>query len=248
VIPSVRVAAFHGGPVDAGDGMVCVGIDVLRAATTAVTALASGARCFPVASLEAARRRACAMPGAILAGELHGQTPPGFSLSNSPVAVQDLPSRAPVVLLSTSGTPLFVAAAESGTALVACLRNWRATVDALGRMGRDVLLLGAASGGEFRDEDQLCAAWIAGALLDLGYAVSNDPTADLIREWRDRTVDRIRQSASALFLERTAQQADLEFVLAHVGDVDSAAILDRSEVILAAAGGAGQPGGVSDRL
>ncbi len=213
-------------------GWTTVAIDVIRASTTAITAVERGLRCFPVASLETAVPLAARLPDPLLAGELGGSLPYGFHVQNSPVEMtrtQD-PER-PVVLLSTSGTRLMAEAAASGAALVACLRNVHATAAHLVRSGRSVRLLGADSRGEFREEDKLCCARIAGALTKAGFAASDRETKQVVSEWGDAPVDAFLGGHSSEYLRRTGQERDLEFVLAHVDDLDAVFALRRGELV-----------------
>src|SRR5205085_2034554 len=145
-----------------------VAIDVIRSTTTAVTAVASGRRCFPVATLEDARRLAGELPGALLVGEQGGDTPDGFDVTNSPWAIQnrDHDLHRPAVLLSSSGTKLLYAAARRHPhTYVACLRNAHATAEWIAAHHTKVAIVGAGTKGEFRDEDQLACAWIAANLV-----------------------------------------------------------------------------------
>ena len=57
------------------DGWAVVAIDVIRATTTATTAVALGRRCFPVPSLEAAVPLAAQLDRPLLVGELGGTCP-----------------------------------------------------------------------------------------------------------------------------------------------------------------------------
>ena len=67
-------------------GATALVIDVLRASTTMVTAVAHGCLAMlPVAEVDEARRRARSLPGALLAGERGGDPPEGFDLGNSPL-------------------------------------------------------------------------------------------------------------------------------------------------------------------
>src|SRR5579862_9239081 len=68
-------------------GSVCVVIDVLRASTTIIHALAAGCACVrPCAEVEEARSLADGMRAGrvLLAGERGGSPLPGFDLGNSP--------------------------------------------------------------------------------------------------------------------------------------------------------------------
>ena len=70
------------------NGYAIVAVDVIRATTTAVTAVARGRRCYPVPSIEAAVALARKLPEPLLAGELGGSMPYGFDLNNSPADLE----------------------------------------------------------------------------------------------------------------------------------------------------------------
>jgi 2-phosphosulfolactate phosphatase len=93
-----------------------------------------------------------------------------------------------------------------------------------------VALIGAGARGEFRAEDELCCAWIGAALVDAGYEVWDDATAESIERWRGQPVEAITASASAEYLRATGQYEDLDFVLAHVNDLDAVFMVDGPEV------------------
>ena len=203
------------------EGRVAVAIDVLRSGTTAVTALERGRRCFPVGTLDEAMELAGKLDGALLVGELGGNMPYGFDLNNSPASLsrrQDAPR--PIILLSTSGTGLMQEVQRFEAGYVACMRNHSATADHLADRGADVVLLGAATRGEFREEDRICCARIAAHLLDRGFEAVGD-TADLVRTWKDAPLDSILTGKSARYLRDTGQDEDLQFVLDHVDDLDT---------------------------
>src|SRR5205809_588742 len=66
-------------------GCTVVAVDVLRATTTIIHALAAGAReVQPVLTVEEARSRTAGWAGAILGGERGGKRIEGFDLGNSP--------------------------------------------------------------------------------------------------------------------------------------------------------------------
>src|SRR5438034_11600279 len=104
---TVVIDCFPESLVSYRKGYAIVAVDVIRATTTAVTAVASGRRCFPVPSLETAVPLAARLDNPLLVGELGGNAPYGFHLTNSPAQIAP---RADVeramILLSTSGTPL----------------------------------------------------------------------------------------------------------------------------------------------
>lgn len=214
------------------DGYAIVAVDVIRATTTAVTCVALGRRCFPVPSLEAAVPLAAKLPNPLLVGELGGSMPYGFDLNNSPA---DLESRTdihrPMLFLSTSGTKLICGAAESQAIYIACLRNYSATIAYLAAHHPKIAVIGAGSRGEFREEDQLCCAWIAEGLLAAGYEAHNESTAAIIERWRGVPVDAIVDGNSAEYLRKSGQVRDLDYVLAHIDDLNAVYRYEGGQVI-----------------
>jgi 2-phosphosulfolactate phosphatase len=206
-------------------------VDVIRATTTAVTAVALGRQLYPAGSIEAAVRLAADLERPILAGELGGVQPYGFDLQNSPCQIEALEqSSRPIILLSTSGTRLIAEAVRHGVTYVGCLRNAAALATHLAGQERDVLILGADSRGEFREEDQLCAARIARVLLESGSTVADNPTDEVVTRWGDAPDDAFVEGRSARYLRDTGQQADLAFVLEHVDDLSAVFVVEQGEV------------------
>jgi 2-phosphosulfolactate phosphatase len=221
-MPSVAIDCFHEhlAPVPAEQAIVA--IDVIRATTTAVTAAAMGRRLYPAGSIESSVRLAADLDRPILAGELGGVQPYGFDLQNSPTQIEALEeSSRPLILLSTSGTRLIAEAVQHGVTYLSCLRNARATATHLAASGRDVLVLGADSRGEFREEDQLCAA---------RYGVADSATEEVLEQWGDAPDDAFLQGRSAHYLRDTGQELDLAFVLEHIDDLDSVFVVQEGEV------------------
>src|SRR5215467_5440960 len=106
------------------NGYAIVAVDVIRATTTALTAVALGRRCFPVPSLEAAVPLAARLTNPLLVGELGGSMPYGFDLNNSPA---DLEGRTdihrPMILLATSATRVICGAEQWDAVYAARRRN-----------------------------------------------------------------------------------------------------------------------------
>ena len=238
---TVTIAAGPPAPAIGSDDTVIV-VDVIRSMTTAVTALAAGLRVFPVPSVEAAHRSARRLGGALLVGERGGRRPDGFDLDNSPAAMARIGGGAwrggrvrPIVLLSSSGTPLLDAVAGAGLVLGACLRNAAATALFVGGHARHVHVLGAATRGQFREEDQLCCARIAAALAACGFALGDDATADVIARWSDAAATAFLGSRSVAYLRATRQLDDLDFILEHSDDdLDLVALHCDGELVCAA--------------
>src|SRR5690349_13839631 len=181
---NVVIRCYPDGASCITESVSLVAIDVIRATTTAITAVAMGRQCYPVATLRAAKELAAVLPDALLSGEVGGVMPPGFNLNNSPAELAGRTDTKPIILLSSSGTQLMDRIRKSRHSYIACFRNWKTTIRALAEQGRSVLVLGAGTRGQFREEDQMCAAWIAGGLLEKGYVAGDPSTEQLIAKWR----------------------------------------------------------------
>lgn len=208
-----------------------VAVDVIRSTTTAVTAVATGRRCFPVTSIEAARRVAAAVPDALLVGELGGAMPEGFHLNNSPADLAAHDDCRPVVLLSSNGTRLMYEMRQSNPAFVACFRNTSATIRQVAQCGLPAVVIGATTRGHFREEDQMCCAWIASGLAGHGYVPADGETAHLVGAWKDASPRDFLGSPSVEYLRRTDQLRDLDFILEHFDDVGFACRVAGEQVL-----------------
>lgn len=214
------------------EGFAIVAVDVIRATTTIATAVSLGRRCYPVSSRERAHRLAAQLTNPLLAGEVGGIVPQGFEMNNSPAdLVRRVDSSRPLILLSSSGTKLIDWARHGDAVYVACLRNFAAVAREVAKHHARVAVIGAGSRGQFREEDQMCCAWIAGHLLDNGYSAANAETLAVVRLWPVGRLDGIMNGASADYLIRSGQSRDLEFVISHVADLDQSYILEDDEVV-----------------
>ncbi|MEO8449791.1 MAG: 2-phosphosulfolactate phosphatase [Gemmatimonadota bacterium] len=214
------------------DGYAIVAIDVIRATTTAATAVSLGRRCYPVPSIEAALPQAARLHEPLLCGELGGNMPFGFDITNSPVEVAHRADHwRPMILLSSSGTQLIHNAQGAEAVYIACLRNLSATIRYLAGRHQRIALIGAGTRGEFREEDQYCCAKIAEGLVAEGYEPEGHQTTDIIERWRGKPVDAWIESKSVDYLRRSNQLRDLEFVLGHWDDLDSAFAVRHEEVV-----------------
>lgn len=147
-------------------GAVAVVIDVLRATTTIVHALAAGCSAvIPCAEVEEARQRADHMPAGkvLLGGERDGKPIQGFDRGNSPREYTPSVCRGTtLVMTTTNGTRALLRAAEAERVLVAAFVNYSAVCEQLKADVRPIHILCAGSAGEVTLEDTL----LAGALVD----------------------------------------------------------------------------------
>jgi len=158
-------------PEGAVAGGIAVVIDVLRASTTIITALANGAaRVRPMADVAAARASAAALgPGTVLGGERGGVRIDGFDLGNSPAEyARDRVAGRSLVITTTNGTAALAACRAAREIVVGAIVNRSAVVAAVRRLAAAaadcdaVHLVCAGTDGAVTAEDVLAA----GAILD----------------------------------------------------------------------------------
>ena len=196
-------------------------IDVFRAATTMVTALASGCRAIvPALTPEEARERARAFPrGEVLpAGERGGDPIDGFDLGNSPLeyTAQRVAGKI-VVLTTTNGTKALLRAAGAAATAIAGLVNVKAVAQWAQDQGRDLTLVCAGEGGEASLEDTVCAGLIIDALAGTGALELSDTAAmarGAARDYRHRLDDLRAESHWGRHLMAKGRAEDLAACLA----------------------------------
>ena len=150
-------------------GGVAVVIDLLRASTTIVHAIAAGARSVvPCLTVEDARSAAANLSSSdvVLGGERHGQSIEGFDLDNSPLRyTPEVVGGKTVVFTTTNGTRALLRCAEADRVFVGALTNLNAVVELLGGLDRPVHLVCAGTRGKITAEDVLCAGAMATAFI-----------------------------------------------------------------------------------
>ncbi|MFQ5433160.1 MAG: 2-phosphosulfolactate phosphatase [Nitrospinota bacterium] len=210
---------------------VVVVVDVIRATTTATTAVSCGRRVFPARTTDEAVVVASTLENPLFVGELGGNMPYGFDLTNSPEQIADRDDvQRPMVLVSSSGTNLLMNAAASEAVYIACFRNFSAVAKLLIEKHNRVALLGAGTRGQFRREDQICCAWVAEKLVEAGYTPETSQTKEYIYRWKGADPEQVREGRSAEYLRKSGQEPDLEFVLSHIDDLNVVPILSNYEL------------------
>jgi 2-phosphosulfolactate phosphatase len=214
------------------NGYTIVAVDVIRATTTAITGVSLGRKCYPVASIEEATALAQTLDDPLLVGELGGNMPYDFHLQNSPTELESQTDlHRPMILLTTSGRPWICSFKDSADTYIACLRNYRSMTSHMIDRHSDIALIGAGSRGEFREEDQLCCAWIAKGLIQKGYQPENEETSKIIERWSKAPAESILAGKSAIYLSKSGQNEDLDYIVSHVDDLNSIYYLKNDQIV-----------------
>ena len=194
-------------------GATVVVVDVLRATSTLVAALSSGARgIYPAAGTDEALRLAQSLgrEDTLLCGERKGARIEGYDLGNSPAEfTRDAVADKRLVIDTTNGTTALIAVSEAHRVLTAAFVNLAATARLLAGT-EDVLVACAGREGSFGLDDGARAAYVlasrwptdaeflagtsAGrALVELGLRGDLEWCArrdmhDIVPEMRDRVI------------------------------------------------------------
>ncbi len=152
-------------PAELAGGVVVV-IDVLRATTVIVHALAQGARAVVAAASVADARVTASRWLArerLLGGERHGVRIEGFDLDNSPFSYgPEVVTGKTIIFTTTNGTRALHWAEQAAEIRIGALANLSAVVESLKQETRPVHLLCAGTDNRITGEDLL----VAGAIAD----------------------------------------------------------------------------------
>ena len=143
-------------------GATALVIDVLRASTSIIMALANGcAGVVPVAEPDEARRRAAEIPGALVAGERRGDPLEGFHLGNSPLEfTRERVGGRTVFLTTSNGTGALLAVRGAAAIGVAAFVNAGAAAAWALAARRGLVIACAGDVGQRSLEDEVCAGLI----------------------------------------------------------------------------------------
>lgn len=145
-------------------GRTAVVVDVLRATTTAATALQNGAReIIPAPTVESAVKISGNLFGdvTLLGGERNGKRIEGFHLGNSPAEyVSERVKGKSIVFASTNGSPAMVRARYARDMVLCGFVNLSAVVRFLHNGAEECAIVCAGQNGMFALEDAVCAGML----------------------------------------------------------------------------------------
>lgn len=218
---SVVVDAVSESPVrqPACDAVVLV--DVLCDTTTLVTAVGQGRQTVPSANAPAALQIARTLREPLLAASDTETWRAGFEIFNSPAALAARTDSRPLVMSCWIGATLAENAHAWPEVYLACFRNLSATARHLALRHERVLILNAPHDTDVRCEDQLAAGRLVSMLADAGHSPVGLGTRETLDRWGSADFSLAAWGRSAEELRRRRRNADVEFVLSHVDDLDT---------------------------
>lgn len=207
---------------DGLNGQSAVVIDVFRASTTIVTALANGARMLiPVLTPEEAWARAKDFPpdAVLLGGERGGEPIEGFQLGNSPIEYTPERVRDKVVIFTTTnGTRALAVAAPARVTAVGGLVNVEAVARWAAAQGRDLTVVCSGDAGSLSLEDTVCAGLLLELLVEMACPLEATDAARACRivgaHYRPHLARLLVDSAWARELVRLGRREDVSACLA----------------------------------
>jgi 2-phosphosulfolactate phosphatase len=185
----------------------CAVIDVIRATSTIVTAMANGATGVrPVADVADAFALKARDPEALLAGERGGQALPGFDLGNSPEDfTAERVSGRQIILTTTNGTQALAACAGARAVVTMGLLNLDAVAARLKELGPPWIIVCAGYEGHFGYDDAVVAGALAEA-LDQDHAL-----VSIYRSVRGDLAGALLRSNAGQELVKVGLQKDVPF-------------------------------------
>ena len=159
------------------EGATVIVVDVVRATTTLIEALANGARgIYPTASTEEAVKLAQSLgrEDTLLCGERKGSKVAGFDLGNSPREFTREAIAGKRLVMSTTNGTRALTKAQHGVRLLPCAFANLSAVAASVRGVERIVVLCAGREGRFTLDDALCAGHLVRKVQGDGECMLND--------------------------------------------------------------------------
>lgn len=201
-------------------GKLVVMIDVLRASSTIVTALANGCRGFiPILSPDQAKKKAQQFEkeGVLLGGEREGTKIAGFDLGNSPREYKkEAVKNKTIIFSTTNGVKTLEMVKSAYEIIIGSFLNLQAVCDYCNNYKGDILIICAGRESKFSLEDTACAGMIINFLRDVFPVACQEADANstarlLYGRFGNNILEILRTSQHGRYLESIGLGGDLKF-------------------------------------
>jgi 2-phosphosulfolactate phosphatase len=229
-------------------GGVAVVVDVLRATTVMVQALAAGCEAvIPCREIDEATAVATGLPSgaALLAGERQGLPIPGFDLGNSPGEfTPEICREKTLVMTTTNGTRAILASVEAERVYIAAFTNLRATSDEISVQflkkdhGHAVHIVCAGTEGHISLEDSLLAGALTSQIANIVEIIpgaeiapvfGNDEALMVLTQWLE--VERFLEKRPLSKLLSLGRGGRNVLGIGRSVDIEEAAYFDRHNLV-----------------
>jgi len=214
-------------------------IDVLRASTSMITALANGCRgIIPVSETNQAKKLAQNFPpeSILLCGERNEVLIPGFDLSNSPLEYTvDKVNGKKIIFTSSNGSKLFDYVQSAQKTIVAGFVNISTVSKFIIESKLDAAILCAGKNGQFGLEDVVCGGMIVDKMVDLKTDISNlndgaIAALAMYRSFAENITGMMYQASHGKRLIEIGQEVDL-ITCGKIDSIEMIPILNGNELV-----------------
>ena len=201
-------------------GKLVVIIDVLRASSTIVAALANGCNGFiPIFSPNQAKKKARQFKKerVLLGGERAGIKLEGFDLGNSPREYKRETVKDKTIIFSTTnGVKTLEMVKGAYRIIIGSFLNLQAVCNYCTNYRGDILIICAGKEGKFSLEDAACAGMIVNSLKDVFSVACQEADANLTAQllyekFSNNILEILRKSQHGRYLESIGLVEDLKF-------------------------------------
>jgi len=192
-------------------------IDVFRATSVIVTALANGAsEIIATEEIQDALEEKKAFPESILGGERNSTKPQAFDFGNSPSEYFGIQGKR-LVLSTSNGTKAIKKAGCSTGTYICSFLNLNTVVENIKSRGKDIILLMAGVREEFSYEDGLCAGAVIYGLSAQNSQFELDDLSLLLKKTFELEQHQLPQALCTTFsytkLQNNGFSDDIDFCL-----------------------------------
>ena len=195
-------------------------IDVLRASSTIVTALARGCSGFiPIYSPEKAKEKVKCLrqEETLLCGERNGMKIKGFDLGNSPRKFkEETIKNKKIVFTTTNGVKVLELARDASEVIICSFLNLNSVCDYCFNSKEDVLIICAGREGKFSLEDAVCAGMLVDSIKTKSDVIFPETDAGitvqmLYKQYEGNIFGMLKKSQHGQYLISIGLKKDLEF-------------------------------------
>ena len=201
-------------------GKLVVVIDVLRASSTIVTALANGCRGFiPILSPEQAEEKAQQFEKerVLLGGEREGKKIEGFDLGNSPREYKrEVVKDKTIIFSTTNGVKTLEMVKNAHRIIIGSFLNLQAVCNYCINYKGDILIICSGREGKYSLEDAACAGMLIDSLKNAFSDTCQESDANLTaqllyKKFGNNILEILQKSQHGRYLESIGLGEDLKF-------------------------------------